>query len=181
MTSFAGHHFTSETYKDMCALRDAALENKSSRNAYEHVCDMLVVYLRRMLDLVSQGFVYMQHPEQNFNTQEHLVKPWNNLLTTRTHACFVCDAIHESKFDLDEEIFATLLRFEETFKEHMLKPLANLFDIGDYSGAEGVRLPCTSASILIDVCRCPRSKRLPVATRCGITLSLNFLSHWLSG
>lgn len=147
MASFANHQFTDQTYKVMCELRDSAqTDGKSSRATYEQACSMLSGYVWSVADTVAQGFVHMQHPEQSFSTQDHLVKPWNKLQAARSHTCFLKDAPGETPIDLEEEISLKLTSFETVFNDRVLQPLANLFDMGDYTGAEGVRFDCSKPS-----------------------------------
>ena len=99
---------------------------------------MLRCHLWGLLDAVAQGLVHMQHPEQSFSTQEHLVKPWNKLQAALSHAVFLKGAPDDSSvLDLEKEIALKMRSFEQCFKERVLQPLAVLFDMRDYIDAEG--------------------------------------------
>ena len=55
-------------------------------------------------------------------------------MAASSHACFLGDAPGTSPLDLESEIDLLLRTFQEDFKERVLRPLAEMFDLGDYTG-----------------------------------------------
>jgi uncharacterized protein YegL len=136
---FGNHNFTDKTNKAMSDLRDSSIADPTASLAtYKDACSSLTTHVWFALDAVQQAFVLMQHPDQSsFSTQEHLVKPWNQLVAARSHACFLKDAPSDVPCDLEKELDQRMKSFAEVFKERLMKPLVRLFDAGEYTAAEG--------------------------------------------
>ena len=136
--AFASHEFTDETYQTMKQLQLSRSHNKNAELAYKKACSLLHDNVHTVISLLKMGFTSMQHPEQGLSPQEHLVKPWSKLEAARTHACFLRDTLSDAPLDLELTVVELQKTFQSVFKERVLQPLIDKFDLGYYSDAEGV-------------------------------------------
>jgi hypothetical protein len=136
--AFASGEFTDETYQTMKQLQLSRSHNKKAEVAYKKACSLLYDNVRTVISLLMMGFTSMQHPEQGFSPQEHLVKPWSKLEAARTHACFLKDTSSDTPLDLELKMVELQKTFQSVFQERVLQPLIDKFDLGYYSDAEGV-------------------------------------------
>jgi len=133
---FASREFTDETFRMLNDLSKSGANDSRARAAYVQVCGTLATPVRALIQDMTMNFVHLKYPEQSFSTQEHLVKPWNQLQAARSHVCFLKDAPGDS-FDLEAELVSMLQKFETILTMEVLKPFARMFDMGQYSDAEG--------------------------------------------
>jgi len=75
---------------------------------------------------------------QNFNVDERLVKPWNQLQQAKVHVAeFLSDAAGGTSIDLEAGLDAALITFETVLTDEVLQQFGKMFDLGNYSDAEG--------------------------------------------
>jgi len=137
--AFASCEFTDETYDTMKQLERSRSHDNQAGRAYQKACSLLSDNVRTVISLITMGFTYMQHPEQGFVAQDHLVKPWSKLQAARSHSCFLMDAASDTPLNLDVAVEDLLGSFRSAFAERVLQPLIDKFDLGFYSDAEGLR------------------------------------------
>jgi len=131
------NEFTDETFHMMVDLCKSGEDDERARVAYVLICGMLANQVRNLIRDFKMNFVHLLHPQHSFSTHEHLVKPWNQLHSARLLECFLEDAPGDTPINLDAEIAQALQNFEEFLKERVIIQFAKMFDLGDFSSAEG--------------------------------------------
>ena len=113
-------------------LRKSGEDDSRAKVTYAQLCGVLATHVRSLIDYLKMTFVHLEHPESSFSTNDHLVKPWNQLQDALSHKCFLMDAASFT-IELEVELQGLLDAFEKTLQENVLRPFAQMFDLGDYS------------------------------------------------
>ena len=131
------NEFTDETYHMMVDLRKSGEDDERARAAYVLMCGILANQVRNLIRDFKMNFVHLLHPQHSFSTHEHLVKPWNQLHAARLLNFCLEESPGDTPINLDAEIAQALQNFEEFLKEKVITQFAKMFDLGDFSSAEG--------------------------------------------
>ena len=119
--AFANHDYSDETFEQMDQL---AKSGEAVKVSFGRARGELKNSVKKLIELQRQGFVMMQHPEQGFRCDEHLISPWKKLEAAKTHACFLRSCA-DTSFVLEAEMNILLETFRTTIADHVLLEYAH--------------------------------------------------------